>query len=77
MARDWPPLYSRPGVFGTSRGPQLSIAAGGGGGGPHVSPPPPSPKDFILADQSGPIYFSASTDRQAMFDTVYINESDS
>jgi hypothetical protein len=34
MARDWPPTYSRPGVFNLGRGPQVSIAAGGGGSNP-------------------------------------------
>jgi hypothetical protein len=77
MARDWPPLHSRPGVFGIARGPQLSIAAGGGGGGPHVSPPPPSPKDFMLGGPTGSIYFNAATDREAMLAPVYINERDS
>jgi hypothetical protein len=31
MAQDWPPTYSRPGLFSAGRGPQLSIAGGGGG----------------------------------------------
>lgn len=31
MARDWPPTYSKPGLFSIGRGPQHSIAAGGGG----------------------------------------------
>jgi hypothetical protein len=36
MARSWPPIYSRPGVFGLGRGPRHSIAAGGGGVNPVV-----------------------------------------